>query len=365
MVKSEQTQIITPKTIFFPETAKAKFIAYVQENCGEQNPYVDFESKRYALAMKMHDILTKVAMGVGEEAENAKELLQLAETIRNSKESPPVLVKNFPVDTKEDLVAPPTNHKDFSTSPPEKTGKKTYITEWSLEAFNTLCGLSPIQSKEMQAGNRYHRVIPQKGLEKTKTNSGAEILDLHTEATYRQDNNMQIILVGLRNKKTPTMLVPIDEVQRIFNKKFDEEELQLLEKPIYKTVTDPTFTSNGKCIRQMLVRDSSGKFREMQMNGNMDRLNVDEDAANEHGCNVNVIKELIAKVSSELAKINQGVILGHGDLIVFNNLKALHARTPIHADDRKAGEERHLIRTQSYRDKVVVEEINQKLGVSR
>lgn len=126
-MRPEKTQIITPKTITFPEQAKAEFIAYVNENCGELNPYVDFESKRYALAMKMHDVLAEVAKGSGQDAENAKKLLELTDNIRNEKENPAVLVKNFPVDAKEDLLAPPTDSSyDYRT--PEKTGKKGYIT---------------------------------------------------------------------------------------------------------------------------------------------------------------------------------------------------------------------------------------------
>jgi hypothetical protein len=103
----------------------------------------------------------------------------------------------------------------------------------------------------------------------------------------------------------------------------------------------------------------------MQLNANLERPHPDENAATQYGLKTENLQELIKKVSRVLGEINQGVILGHGDLLVFDNLKALHSRTVIHEDDRQKGQERHLMRTQSYRDVIVQQKINDDLGASR
>ncbi|MEZ5690602.1 MAG: hypothetical protein R3D71_02920 [Rickettsiales bacterium] len=363
----EQTEIITPKTVNFPETAKQEFIAYIKEHCSDDNPYVDFESKRYALAVKMHDALKKVAQEQGNEAKNAKELLEFTGNLRKGRNNPPLLIKNFPVDAKEDLLSPPTNPKDFSHSPPEKTGKKGYITEWALEAFNTLSSMSPIQKKSLQDGRRYHWLIPRKGKEDSKSSYGSMLFELHTEdASHLGDNDMQIMLLGLRNKKTPTILLPLEDAKRIFIKEFSKEELDLLKLPVFKFTPDTKrFQDALPCTRAMLKCNLEGDFTEMQMHGNLDRIKVDQEAVRNHNVDTGRVQALIKKVSNVLAEINQGVILGHGDLLVFDNLRALHSRTYLHEDDRKKGEERHLMRTQSYRDDVVKGRVENEIGASR
>lgn len=360
----EQTTIISVKTLHFPEAAKSAFMGYITDHCGNDNPYKNFESKRYALAFKMHELLSGVAKGkAGADAENAQAIIKFAEDIRNNKENPAVLIKNFPMDAMESLLAPPTNPKDFSTAPAEKTGKKGYITEWSLEAFNTLCGLSPTQAMDIQAGNRYQRIIPQKGLEKSKTNSGSEIFPWHTEATYRHNNDMQVMIAGLRNKKTPTVILPIDEVEKIFRKEFTRQELAILEKPIFKFITDSTFnTPDMSCTRAILKCGNDGKFVEMQVNGNLERPHIDENAAKKYGTDINEAQKLIQKVSDIISPINQEIILKHEDLLVFDNLKNLHSRTVIHPDDKVEGRQRHLMRTQSYRDEEVRKRVDKELG---
>lgn len=358
-MRPEQAEIISPKAINFPAEAKEGFIAYVNEHCGTENPYTQFESRRYALAMRMYDLLSEAKTNGNIDA---GELLEFAENIRNGKKNPPFIVHNFPTDAEEDLLPPPTGFSYKTTYPPSATGKKGYITEWALEAFNTLCGLSPIQDQFMQAGNRYHWLIPQQGKETLRTAAGSELFEWHTEVPYRKNNDMQLMLLALRNKKTPTTLLPIEQLQAIFESRFFPEEIDLMAKGVYKFTPESTNGNTEISIRPMIKRDGNGKFTELQMHGYHERIGVDEEKAQELGLDVKELQAVLHKMFGVLAEINQGVILHHGDLLVFDNLTNLHSRTPLHPDDRIKGEERHLMRTQSYADEEVRKKMNQEIS---
>ena len=337
------------KTLLFPASVKEVFTHYVAQHCGNASPYQDFESKRYALAYKMHELLSLTASLDSQEGKEAKAILDFITAFREGKE-PVALIKNFPVDS--DLLTSPSQTTDYTVINEETLGKKGFLTEWSLTAINTLTGYIPACTEEIQQGMPFHRVVPQKGKESYASSLGVADFPWHTEATYRQDNDMGVFLVGLRNSNTPTILMTIDEVEALFTKTFSKEELALLEKPVFIFQSGVALNTGAmEHTRAMLTRDATGHYSEMQINTNKEKVFINKIAAKRYNLDSNAVETLLHKVQDLLENNKQGVILEHGDLLIFNNRKVIHSRTTVALEDQVAGLERYLMRTQSQKDK--------------
>lgn len=346
-----ETKTVTIETAIFPESAKREFISFVKVCCPRANPYVESERFRHILARKMRGCLI-AALQCRAERASAAHVLRLINGLRwHSSSSPSVfMLKNFPVDSIDTLIAPPTDPSDYSTFPPEKTGKLEYLTEWSLDALAQLADLSVIQTREVQNNNRFQRLVPQKGKESIRSGIGAEFFGLHTEATYRADNAMVGFLAALRNRRTPTLIATLPEIERVFRDRLTAQELALLELPIFRFKSGATFSFGSKeCVRPMFLRDVCGQLVEMQLNGNLDKVEADPAEAEKRNCPRSAASALVEKVAHVLQDLNQGIVLSHGELLVFENLKVVHSRTALAEEDRLPGEERHLIRVTARR----------------
>lgn len=227
------------------------------------------------------------------------------------------VVNNLPVDPQ--LPPPPTDGQ-------RPAAKTTWVSELTLLAIAKAANLSPLSYLEEKAGLLIHEVVPIPGLENSNSNAGRVNFpwhsdDCHLLPKYRPQF---LLLAGLVNQfKTATWIVSVDDALPALRATHPECE-PILREPRYRFSSPQSFDYNGNTIfskpQPLITRGANG---ENEIAGNLATLMAIDDEA----------KAAIAAFTSVLKPpVAKAIILQPGSLLIFNNMRCLHARDAVKGD---------------------------------
>ncbi|MGK5641264.1 clavaminate synthase Cs1 [Streptomyces sp. URMC 126] len=233
-----------------------------------------------------------------------------------------LLLRGLPVD--EEL--PPT-----PTSTPAPVDRPLLLMEAMLALTGRRLGLHT-GYQELRSGTVYHDVYPSPGAHYLSSETSETLLEFHTEMAYhvRQPNYVMLAcsradhehraetLVGAVRKALP--LIDAESRARLFDRKMpccvdvafrggEEDPGAIAEvKPLYGDVDDPYLGYDRELLAPVLPED----------------------------------KEAVSVLSKALDEVTTGVKLVPGDVLIIDNFRTTHARTPF--TPRWDGEDRWLHR---------------------
>lgn len=341
----------------FPESAKIFFKKNIRESFANKNPYKTYNED----ALKAAGIMMKglgMALANSGEKTSARRILELINNTRNGKTPPAMLISNFPVDKEADLLDTPTDPNGYDMDLIDNRGKKDFMTEYGMLAFNTASGNKVMTNPNIQGGIFTQHLSPRKGKSNVPSNAGAGKFPVHIEGTHLPEEEMidALTLAALKNKETPTIIIPLPVIEEALRKSLGDD-FKILKQKRFKFVPGPAYNNetNAFVIEPMVYVDKDDKIVRWRLNANLDKVfpvDPSDDKA----------KAIIAVVAGVLESLKQGVVLRHGDFASIDNVKgAAHSRTPIAEVDKETGKERHLLRQQVKQSKYTKREFYQYL----
>lgn len=325
------------ETLTFPQSASEEFITYV--NGLKNNPYEDWRDIRYAVANKLIESLEHAA--TKEPTSDARRLLGILEESRNTQKLPiGVLVKNFPVDAKSDLLDPP-KRQHYDPTDPQDVGKKTFVAEYAMLALNTAMGMDLAVSPTLQASWPYHHVTPKDGKENTASHAGTAIFPRHSDGAHLPKEKL-VDWVGLhtvRNGVTQSILVRYDELETALKKELGKD-FAILYQPRFIFSASAAY-DGAQSIQASIIetKENGEKIWRVQGNKNLIRAANPSDKEAQ-----NVLDKFLAVLENTPA--THQFALEYGDVLFIDNLRGfVHTRAPIVVDNNPDDAKRHLLRT--------------------
>ncbi|MBD2485597.1 TauD/TfdA family dioxygenase [Planktothrix sp. FACHB-1365] len=229
---------------------------------------------------------------------------------------PWTVIQNLPID--EELPPTPTDGK--------RPNDKGWVSELVLLAVLHIAGLLPLAFEQEKNGQIIHEIAPVPGLSHTQSNSGRVPLSWHADLGHLQSKYRPefLLLLGLRNPaETKTWIAPIEEITEKLQRQSPDSD-RILRQSRYRPQSPDSFNYNGNLIlskSQPLISTNEEGYDEVV--GNLSNIQaLDDEAKAALETLKNLLKPPIAK----------SVILKPGSLLLFNNLRCLHARDAVFSD---------------------------------
>ena len=240
------------------------------------------------------------------------ELQKMRATRNDPMSSPALLLKNWPRDKEDELPNTPLEGEYCVNT-------STWMSAASLLAVAQLFG-EPYAYKAEKRGRLIHDVVPVPGREHSLSNEGAVDLDLHSEIAFLQFRPHCILLVCLRGDMRGEAKTTVASAMAIC-RHLGPEILAVLREPVYQIRDPQSFDSSLGVERwsepaPILIGPNSSPEICINFNGVRATTPPASRALEEVHC---VLK---------LPGIVQSVRLTPGDMLVIDNRRALHGRTP-------------------------------------
>ncbi|MDE3055668.1 MAG: TauD/TfdA family dioxygenase [Verrucomicrobiota bacterium] len=225
---------------------------------------------------------------------------------RNMLEENFVLFKGLPQDD------------NLPDTPGEILAKTTFVSEFCLSVFAKQLGGEPFNYIQEEKGVLFRNVRPTRVNEDQQTSDGSRyLLEWHTEQAFHPFNPDYLMLYclrGDRTKQAQTILASLNKILPRLTSKTVEE----LSKPQYKTGIDVSFGNRDKTqMSEILIPVLGGSKESPTLTYDLDLMKAPTDAA------AGALEEFRRVAESVRASIS----LESGDLVIFNNKKAIHGRT--------------------------------------
>jgi len=201
--------------------------------------------------------------------------------------------------------------------------KKTFYSEGYLAAISFLLG-DPYGYQQESNGDLIHNLFPsQKNQLKQSSDSSKANLEFHTEIVFHPFTPDFLILLCLRqdpDKKAETIVSSIRNV--LAKNLLSQSDIDILRKPIYRTGIDYSFgnINNAK---------GNGPTMACLYGDNLDQL-LSFDLDLMIGLTPEANSALL-KLKEALQAVSVGIKLECGDLIIIDNRRVIHGRTPFPA----------------------------------
>jgi alpha-ketoglutarate-dependent taurine dioxygenase len=239
---------------------------------------------------------------------------RLASTLRefneNGNQRGFLLLRGLPVEDDADLPTTPT-------STPAPVDRPLLTMEAMLALAGGALGLHTGYA-ELRAGTVYHDVYPSPGAHFLSSETSETLLEFHTEMAYHQLQPNYVLLACSRADHERTAATLVASVRNALPLLSDAERAALFEVPMPCCV-DVAFRGG--------VEDPGAIAAVAPLYGDPDdpmlgydrELLAPEDPAH---------KEAVAALSKALDQVTEAVYLTPGDLLVVDNFRTTHARTP-------------------------------------
>jgi clavaminate synthase len=221
-----------------------------------------------------------------------------------------LLLRGLPVD--ENLPTTPT-------STPAPLDRPLISAEAWLAMVGRVLGL-PTGYRELRAGSLYHDVYPSQGAHYLSSETSETLLEFHTEMAYHQHQPQYVMLACSRadhERRAATLVASVRKALPLVDKR-SREQLTAEPMPCFLDVAfrgdDPEQKSGPKAK----VRILSGDADDPVLGYDRELLAPDTPAA----------AEALAALSKALDEVTEPVKLTPGDLVVIDNYRTTHARTP-------------------------------------
>ncbi|MEV7728524.1 clavaminate synthase Cs1 [Streptomyces sp. NPDC087917] len=243
-----------------------------------------------------------------------------------------LLLRGLPVEADEEL--PPT-----PTSTPAPVGRPRLNMEAFLAVFGRRLGLHTGYA-ELRSGTVYHDVYPSPGAHHLSSETSETLLEFHTEMAYHMLQPNYVMLACSRadhDRRARTLVGSIRKAVRLL----DDGTAATLYENKQPCEVDVAFRGG--------VEDPGAIARVKPLYGPQDDplLGYDRELLKpEPG----PADEAVAKLSQALDDVTEGVFLTPGDLLIIDNFRTTHARTPFTPrwDGRDRWLHRVYIRTNSH-----------------
>lgn len=182
----------------------------------------------------------------------------------------------------------------------------------------------PFAYKQEKFGELIHEIIPLAGKENTNSNAGRKDFPWHTDnaGLPKECRPDYLALSGLINDaKAKTLVLSVEDVVAALSAK----DIELLSQPLFCLSMPESFDFGGGQVftekRPILMLNSAGKF---------------EIAVSSYNAKADSSKAAEAVLGNLLNQLHasegQSFMIGPGDLLIFNNSRVLHGRTPFLGD---------------------------------
>ncbi|MFI9275573.1 clavaminate synthase Cs1 [Kitasatospora sp. NPDC052896] len=219
-----------------------------------------------------------------------------------------LLLRGLPVDADE--------LPDTPTATPAPVERPLLAMEAWLALVSRWLGL-PTGYRELREGTVFQDIYPSPGAHHLSSETSETLLEFHTEMAYHRHQPDYVLLACSRADHERTAATLVGSVRRALPLLSAEDRSRLLEQPVPCLVDvafrHPDGTSPVTSV-QVLHHD-----REDPWLGYDRELLAPEDPAGRRG---------VAALSEALDKVTQGVHLVPGDLLIVDNQRTTHARTP-------------------------------------
>lgn len=233
-----------------------------------------------------------------------------------TQDHPYVVIENLPID--QELPPTPLDGKH--------PADKGWVSEITLLAMLHLAGLLPLAFQQEKQGQIIHEIAPIRGFSHTQSNAGRVPFAFHADDGHlsRQFRPEFLLLLGLRNPgETKTWIADVGDVMEELQRKFPECD-RILRQARFRMNSPQSFDYNGNSIltkSQAFISTNQKGYEEVTGNlGNIQALD-------------NEAKTALETFSSFLKPpITKSVVIKPGTLLIFNNLRCLHARDAVLSD---------------------------------
>lgn len=229
--------------------------------------------------------------------------------------------------------APPT-----PTAVEARSATSNPFSEFWLAVFASAVGF-PIGYLQEQGGSLIQNVVPtQSGENKISSESSSVSLGFHTEMGFHPYGPDHLLLSCIRSDHDATARTAVASSRHLASR-LSSRSLALLFEPLYRPGIDFSFGSpNGTCgngpVMPVFYGDPADPY-----------LNFDQDLEVALTGEAQVALNELRQVSADVAR---WVVLRPGDLLIIDNRRAAHARSPFRA--RYDGSDRWLQRMCVVRD---------------
>jgi len=235
-----------------------------------------------------------------------------------------LLLRGLPVDA--DL--PPT-----PTSTPAPEDRPLIAAEAWLAMVGQVLGL-PTGYLELRSGTVYHDVYPSPGAHYLSSETSETLLEFHTEMAYHRHQPQYVMLACTRADHDRTAATLVGSIRRALPLLDDSTRQTLFDLPM-PCFLDVAF--RGDDPEQL--RGPAAKVRVLSGDANDPLLGYDRELLAPADPES---EKALAVLSSALDEVTEAVKLIPGDLLIIDNYRTTHARTPF--SPRWDGEDRWLHR---------------------
>jgi L-asparagine oxygenase len=188
-----------------------------------------------------------------------------------------------------------------------------------------------VSYKDEKEGFLIQDVCPLPGAEKRQENSGSCLLKLHTEDGFHPHKPHFISLLCLRPDHFRQALTVAGGI-RAAVPLLDSRHLQTLREPYFRTRLSSSFVGSERTVYSPPMPVLSGSSSDPDLCIDLHATEAMTEAAD----------SALAALSGHLIQSLVGTVLGRGDMLIIDNRKAVHGRTPF--SPRYDGQDRWLRR---------------------
>lgn len=195
--------------------------------------------------------------------------------------------------------------------------KDTFVSEFCLSLFGGTLG-EPFNYIQEERGNIYRNVRPTRKNENEQTSDGSKIdLELHTEIAFHPIKPDYLLLYCLRGDRTKQAFTLVSSLTKILLE-LDSNTIAELKKAQYLTGIDVSFGNKDK---SKFIKDPISVLY-----GNDDDLMITYDLDLMVGL-TEESKIALNNLTVAIRKVQEGIRLEPGDLLILDNRRVIHGRT--------------------------------------
>lgn len=321
------------KTLIFPQKSKAAFIHSVEKK-SLQEPYSQWQKISKILAK---DLIAALNLEVSFPNNDSAELLEIIKAASRENILPEaILVNNFPVDPKENLLPNAPHDENYNYLNSNDIGKKGYIAEYALLAIFEAMNLNFATNHALQNGWPYQHVSIKKNKENTASHAGKATFPRHSDGAHNEDDKLidVVALLTLRNGNTNSILVKHAVLEEALKEKLGNK-FAILEQPNFIFNASKAYDQKEEKIAP-IIQNVNGK-KKWRVQGNRDLIRVVNSNDQEV---LNIFLDTLENLEP-----THKFPLKYSDLMLIDNLSGyVHARSPIDTSNAEDAE-RHLLRS--------------------
>jgi L-asparagine oxygenase len=240
-------------------------------------------------------------------------VLEALEQFRRG-DAPFVCIHGLPIGLRPEDV-PPSDGK--------RPASKSWTSEMTILGVAKAAGLEPLSYTEEALGALVHEVAPVLGREQTNSGTGRKPLGWHVDNAIhpRWLRAEGLALLGLVNpERIPTRLATLDDLLTVLT----AEQIATLAQPLFRFPLPESFDLGQGFLSEPRAVLSHGPDGQMEIGVAL--YNVLVSARRD---DARLAVDALEALDTALDRVSRSVLVGPGDMLLFSNLRCLHARNVV------------------------------------